>query len=37
MTDDTAQLLLFAAVIVALTPPFLGRYMAHVYAGQPPS
>jgi K+-transporting ATPase ATPase A chain len=33
MTDDTAQLLLFAAAIIALTP-LLGRYMAHVYAGE---
>ncbi|HKJ61555.1 MAG TPA: potassium-transporting ATPase subunit KdpA, partial [Hyphomicrobiales bacterium] len=33
MTDDTAQLLLFAAVIVVLTP-IMGRYMARVYAGQ---
>ncbi len=33
MTDDTAQLLLFAAVIVALTP-IMGRYMARVYAGE---
>lgn len=33
MTDDTAQLLLFAVVIVILTP-LLGRYMAHVYAGE---
>ena len=33
MTDDTAQLLLFAVVIVILTP-FLGRYMARVYAGE---
>lgn len=33
MTDNTAQLLLFAAVIVALTPIF-GRYMARVYAGE---
>jgi K+-transporting ATPase ATPase A chain len=33
MTDDTAQLLLFAALVVALTP-ILGRYMMRVYAGQ---
>lgn len=33
MTDDTAQLLLFAAAIIALTP-LLGRYMAQVYAGE---
>lgn len=33
MTDDTAQLLLFAVVIVVLTP-LLGRYMARVYAGE---
>jgi K+-transporting ATPase ATPase A chain len=33
MADDTAQLLLFAVVIVILTP-LLGRYMAHVYAGE---
>lgn len=31
--DDTAQLLLFAVVIVVLTP-LLGRYMARVYAGE---
>lgn len=31
--DDTAQLLLFAVVIAALTP-LLGRYMARVYAGE---
>lgn len=33
MTDDTAQLLLFAVVIVILTP-LLGRYMARIYAGE---
>lgn len=33
MTDDTAQLLLFAALIVVLTP-VMGRYMARVYAGE---
>lgn len=33
MTDDTAQLLLFAAAIIALTP-LMGRYMAQVYAGE---
>lgn len=33
MADDTAQLLLFAVFIVVLTP-FLGRYMARVYAGE---
>ena len=33
MTDDTAQLLLFAAAIIALTP-VMGRYMARVYAGE---
>ncbi len=33
MTDDTAQLLLFAAAIIALTP-VMGRYMAQVYAGE---
>ncbi|WP_088347818.1 MULTISPECIES: potassium-transporting ATPase subunit KdpA [Rhodomicrobium] len=33
MTEDTAQLLLFALAIVALTP-LMGRYMARVYAGE---
>ncbi|MGF1623148.1 MAG: potassium-transporting ATPase subunit KdpA [Rhodomicrobiaceae bacterium] len=33
MTDDTAQLLLFAAAIAGLTP-VLGLYMARIYAGQ---
>lgn len=33
MSDDIAQLLLFALVILSLTP-LLGRYMARVYAGQ---
>jgi len=33
MTDDTAQLLLFAAVIAGLTP-IMGRYMVFVYAGE---
>ncbi len=33
MSDDIAQLLLFALIILSLTP-LLGRYMARVYAGQ---
>ncbi len=33
MSDDTAQLLLFAAAVVGLTP-LMGRYMALVYAGE---
>jgi K+-transporting ATPase ATPase A chain len=33
MTDDTAQLLLFAAAIAGLTP-VLGLYMARIYAGE---
>ena len=33
MTDDIAQLLLFALAIVALTP-LMGRYMARLYAGE---
>ncbi len=33
MSDNTAQLLLFALVIIALTP-LLGRYMARVFAGE---
>jgi K+-transporting ATPase ATPase A chain len=34
MTDDTAQLLLYVAAIVALTP-LMGRYIYRVYAGEP--
>ncbi len=34
MTDDTAQLLLFAVIVVALTPVF-GRYAARVFTGEP--
>ena len=33
MTEDMAQLLLFALVILGLTP-LLGRYMARIYAGE---
>jgi K+-transporting ATPase ATPase A chain len=33
MTEDMAQLLLFALVILSLTP-LLGRYMCRVYAGE---
>jgi K+-transporting ATPase ATPase A chain len=33
MTEDMAQLLLFALVILSLTP-LLGRYMVRVYAGE---
>jgi K+-transporting ATPase ATPase A chain len=34
MTDDTAQLLLYVAAIVALTP-LMGRYIYRVYTGEP--
>jgi potassium-transporting ATPase potassium-binding subunit len=33
MSDDTAQLLLYALAIIVLTP-LMGRYMARIYAGE---